>query len=103
MQQTWRTRKLSRGHNQQTRLIRFAWLSCHPIARGRVNSRKVSAVATLGFTAIDFEVFKVEGFSERMQQIYEHVRPKLIRLGDELAPELARRLHMEFFPHVAKH
>jgi uncharacterized protein YktB (UPF0637 family) len=60
-------------------------------------------VATLGFTAIDFEVFKVEGFSERMQQIYEHVRPKLIRLGDELAPELARRLHMEFFPHVAKH
>jgi uncharacterized protein YktB (UPF0637 family) len=60
-------------------------------------------VATLGFTAVDFEVFKVEGFSERMQQIYEHVRPKLIRLGDELAPELARRLHMEFFPHVAKH
>jgi uncharacterized protein YktB (UPF0637 family) len=61
------------------------------------------AVATLGFTAVDFGVFKVEGFNERMQQIYEHVRPKLIRLGDELAPELARRLHMEFFPHVAKH
>lgn len=60
-------------------------------------------MATLGFTAVDFEVFKVEGFSERMQQIYEHVRPKLIRLGDELAPELVRRLHMEFFPHVAKH
>jgi uncharacterized protein YktB (UPF0637 family) len=60
-------------------------------------------VATLGFTAVDFSVFKVEGFNERMQQIYEHVRPKLIRLGDELAPELARRLHMEFFPHVAKH
>src|SRR5271163_1771076 len=60
-------------------------------------------VATLGFTAVDFGVFKVEGFNERMQQIYEHVRPKLVRLGDELAPELARRLHMEFFPHVAKH
>jgi uncharacterized protein YktB (UPF0637 family) len=60
-------------------------------------------VATLGFTAVDFSVFKVEGFNERMQQIYEHVRPKLIRLGDELAPELARHLHMEFFPHVAKH
>jgi len=60
-------------------------------------------VATLGFTPVDFEVFKVEGFNERMQQIYAHVRPKLIRLGDELAPELARRLHMEFFPHVAKH
>ena len=60
-------------------------------------------VATLGFTAVDFGVFGVEGFNERMQQIYEHVRPKLIRLGEELAPELARRLHMEFFPHVAKH
>lgn len=63
----------------------------------------VTAVATLGFTPVDFGVFKVEGFNERMQQIYQHVRPKLLRLGDELAPELARRLHMEFFPHVAKH
>jgi uncharacterized protein YktB (UPF0637 family) len=63
----------------------------------------VKAVAKLGFTPVDFSVFKVEGFSERMQQIYEHVRPKLLRLGDELAPELAGRLHLEFFPHVAKH
>jgi uncharacterized protein YktB (UPF0637 family) len=38
-----------------------------------------------------------------MQQIYAHVRPKLLRLGDSLAPELARKLHIEFFPHVAKH
>jgi len=60
-------------------------------------------VATLGFTAGDFAVFKVEGFNQRMQQIYAHVRPKLIKLGDELAPELARKTHMEFFPHVAKH
>jgi uncharacterized protein YktB (UPF0637 family) len=60
-------------------------------------------VATLGFSPVDFEVFGVEGFNERMQQIYAHVRPKLLRLGDELAPELARKLHMEFFPHVAKH
>jgi hypothetical protein len=60
-------------------------------------------VATLGFTLTDFEVFKVEGFSARMEKIYAHVRPKLIRLGDELAPELARKLHLEFFPHVARH
>jgi uncharacterized protein YktB (UPF0637 family) len=75
-------------------------------ARDRLDAlrgKKVKTVATLGFTPVDFEVFKVEGFSERMQQIYAHVRPKLIRLGDELAPELARRMHMEFFPHVAKH
>jgi uncharacterized protein YktB (UPF0637 family) len=60
-------------------------------------------VATLGFSRADFQVFKVDGFNERMQQIYAHVRPKLLRLGDDLAPELARKLHMEFFPHVAKH
>jgi uncharacterized protein YktB (UPF0637 family) len=58
---------------------------------------------SLGFTPVDFKVFKVDGFNERMQQIYAHVRPKLLRLGDELAPAIARRLHMEFFPHVAKH
>ncbi len=60
-------------------------------------------MTTLGFKPVDFEVFKVEGFNERMQQIYAHARPKLVRLGDELAPELARKLHMEFFPHVARH
>jgi uncharacterized protein YktB (UPF0637 family) len=60
-------------------------------------------LATLGFTHNDFRIFEVGGFSARMQLIYEYVRPKLVRLGDELAPELARRLHMEFFPHVAKH
>jgi uncharacterized protein YktB (UPF0637 family) len=60
-------------------------------------------VGNIGFTPTDFEVFGVEGFNERMQAIYAHVRPKLIRLGDELAPMLARKMHMEFFPHVAKH
>jgi hypothetical protein len=60
-------------------------------------------VATLGFRQADFEVFEVEGFSARMEKIYAYVRPKLIRLGDELAPELARKLHLEFFPHVARH
>ncbi len=60
-------------------------------------------MAGLGFTPTDFAVFKVEGFSERMQQIYARVRPRLMRLGAELAPELARKLHLEFFPHVARH
>ncbi len=60
-------------------------------------------MAGLGFKPSDFAVFRVEGFNERMQQIYAHVRPRLLRLGDELAPQLARKLHLEFFPHVAKH
>jgi uncharacterized protein YktB (UPF0637 family) len=60
-------------------------------------------VATLGFRGEDFKVFEVEGFNERMEQIYERIRPRLMRLGEELAPELARRMHMEFFAHTAKH
>lgn len=60
-------------------------------------------MATLGFRPYDFALFEIEGFSERMAEIYRHVRPKLLRLGAELAPELALRLGMEFFPHVARH
>ena len=60
-------------------------------------------MATVGFTYNDFRVFKVEDFSARMGEIYARVRPKLLKLGDGLAPELGRKLHMEFFPHVAKH
>jgi Protein of unknown function (DUF1054) len=60
-------------------------------------------VATLGFVPNDFDVFKVEGFSARMQKIYAHVRPKLMRLGHDLAPQLTRKLGHEFFPHIADH
>src|SRR5579883_3551614 len=60
-------------------------------------------MTSLGFNPSDFNVFQLEGFNERMQQIYARVRPKLLRLGDELAPALTRRLRMEFFPHVARH
>jgi uncharacterized protein YktB (UPF0637 family) len=60
-------------------------------------------MARVGFSAADFAVFKVEDFNERMAQLYAAVRPRLLRLGDELAPALARKLHLEFFPHVAKH
>jgi uncharacterized protein YktB (UPF0637 family) len=60
-------------------------------------------MAGLGFTTSDFAIFKLEGFSARMQQIYARVRPRLTKLGDELAPELARKLNLEFFPHVARH
>ena len=60
-------------------------------------------VATLGFSRGDFEIFSIEGFNSRLAKIYELIRPRLIRLGNELAPELSRKLHLEFFPHVAKH
>lgn len=60
-------------------------------------------MATLGFVPADFDVFKVEGFSARMEKIYAHVRPKLIRLGHDLAPQLTRKLGQGFFQHVAIH
>jgi len=60
-------------------------------------------MATLGFLRRDFEVFAIENFNARMEKIYELVRPRLIRLGTELAPELSRTLNMEFLPHVATH
>ncbi len=60
-------------------------------------------MATLGFSRADFDVFAIEGFSARMAKIYERISPRLVRLGIELAPELSRKLHMEFFAHVAKH
>jgi uncharacterized protein YktB (UPF0637 family) len=60
-------------------------------------------MGNLRFSRADFEVFSIEGFSARMQKIHEMIRPRLMRLGSELAPELSRKLRMEFFPHVAKH
>lgn len=63
----------------------------------------MGSMATLGFIRRDFDVFAIEGFNARMAKIYEYLRPRLIRLSTELAPELSRKLHLEFFPHVAKH
>jgi uncharacterized protein YktB (UPF0637 family) len=60
-------------------------------------------MAMLGFARDDFAVFRIEDFSARMNEIYARVRPRLLRLGAQLAPELGRKLHLEFFPHIAKH
>lgn len=55
------------------------------------------------FAARDFRVFDLRGFAERMAAIRSQIRPKLERLGEVLAPELARVTRAEVFPHVAKH
>jgi uncharacterized protein YktB (UPF0637 family) len=60
-------------------------------------------MATLGFRRDDFAIFRIEDFSARMNEIYARIRPRLLRLGTQLAPELGRKLHLEFFPHIAKH
>ena len=60
-------------------------------------------MATMGFIRRDFEVFAIEDFSARLAKLEEFITPRLIRLGNDLAPELSRTLHMQFFPHIAKH
>jgi uncharacterized protein YktB (UPF0637 family) len=60
-------------------------------------------MATLGFLRRDFEVFAIDDFSARMAKIYELIRPRLIKLGNELAPQLSRKLDVKFSPHVPKH
>ena len=60
-------------------------------------------MADIGFTREDFEVFGIPTFPERMQGIKEHVRPKLIVLGEELQPALKKLAKSDVFPHVAKH
>ena len=60
-------------------------------------------MATLGFIRRDFEVFAIEGFSARMAKLDELINPRLIRLTDDMAPELSRTLHLQLFPHIARH
>ena len=58
-------------------------------------------MAGLRFSRADFEVFSIPGFSARIEKIYEIIRPRLMRLGAELGPELSRKVGVELFPHVA--
>jgi len=55
------------------------------------------------FTAKDFRVFDLPGFTDRMAAIRAQIRPKLEGLGAALAPELGRLTQVELFPHVARH
>ncbi|MEF3303913.1 YktB family protein [Paenibacillus sp. GYB003] len=55
------------------------------------------------FDSSDFDVFTIPGLEPRMKALIERVRPKLTRLGDELAPALTAMCGEPMFPHVAKH
>ena len=55
------------------------------------------------FTKSDLEIFHIPDFKSRMTAIREQLRPKLVALGEELAPQLKDRLGLDFFPHTAKH
>jgi uncharacterized protein YktB (UPF0637 family) len=58
---------------------------------------------SIAFSAADFRVFDAKGFSKRMGEIRERVRPKLETLGQRLLPDVSRATSSEAFAHVAKH
>lgn len=58
---------------------------------------------TMGFLRRDFDVFAIADFSARLAKIDELVTPRLIRLAPEFSRELSRDLHMDFYPHIARH
>ena len=72
-------------------------------SKATVSSDRGVGMANIGFTREDFEIFGIPTFPERMKSIKEHVRPKLIALGEELQPGLKKLAKNDVFPHVAMH
>ena len=56
-----------------------------------------------GFAYEDFAVFEIEGFADRMPQVRERVKPKLMAIGAALAEPLADILDEPLYAHVAQH
>ncbi|MCB1213972.1 MAG: DUF1054 family protein [Deltaproteobacteria bacterium] len=55
------------------------------------------------FSKKDLDIFKINGFAERMAAFKEKIRPKLIDLGEELKELLKSEMDFDFYPHTAKH
>ncbi|GIN61370.1 UPF0637 protein YktB [Robertmurraya siralis] len=55
------------------------------------------------FTDADFNVFKIDGFEDRMEALKENISPKLDALGHHFAPTLSTLTGSEMYAHVAKH
>lgn len=55
------------------------------------------------FTAADFAALEIEGLGPRMAAIKEQVRPKLVGLGQLLAPFLSEQTGIPIYPRVALH
>ncbi|MEF3310193.1 DUF1054 domain-containing protein [Paenibacillus sp. GYB004] len=55
------------------------------------------------FDVADFEVFGIPGLEPRMEALIARVRPKLTKLGEELAPYLSALCGEPMYPHVARH
>src|SRR5687767_14487360 len=56
-----------------------------------------------GFHRCDFDIFCIPDFAARMGAIRSELRPKLLALGDWLAPQLADRVRGQIVAHTAAH
>ncbi len=54
-------------------------------------------------TASDFKVFTLEGFGPRMEAFTSTLRPRLLALGEHLAPAVSAQVGHPMFVHVARH
>lgn len=56
-----------------------------------------------GFNQKDFDVFKINGLDERMEELRGRLSPKLETIATELEPTASSLTGDEMFVHVAKH
>ncbi len=63
----------------------------------------MNQIQSFAFSMDDYAIFDIPGFSERMDAIRLHIRPKLRALAEAMAPRLALETGLEFHPHVATH
>jgi uncharacterized protein YktB (UPF0637 family) len=61
------------------------------------------AAAFTGFTEEDFDIFSIDGFAERMANIRQRIKPKLIQLGQVLPERLSAAMDEPLYPHIAQH
>lgn len=60
-------------------------------------------VDAVSFSDDVFAVFHIPGFQERMQALRTIVRPRLISVGEALAPDVTALAGHPMYPHVAAH
>ena len=55
------------------------------------------------FTQHDFDTFKIDGLTERMEAIQTRIQPTFRKLGDALIDDVQALVGSEMYVHIAKH
>ena len=57
----------------------------------------------ISFTQHDFDTFKIDGLTERMEAIQTRIQPTFRKLGDALIDDVQALVGSEMYVHIAKH